>query len=765
MFVQTDCSAYRKQFSWLLFFLIAWLLPAPTQALHIIGGEVTYKFVSRSGNTVKYKFTMTLYRDCRKDNPNAANFDDDAIFGIYRGSLTSAQRETSFKIKWDQMSIGVPVDTPKCVSEIPNVCVERGTYEFTRDLQVLTDQSYFIVYQRCCRNTTITNIISPGEVGATMLVELTPAAMQLGNNSPTFKKFPPVVICNTLPIDFDHSAVDSDGDRLEYSFCSPLAGGGRLLTPGVVNSCSGAIPDPPCGPSTWVEVPFLQPAYTADRPLGGDPVIQIDPTKGLIIGRPNKVGQYVVGVCVSEYRDGRLLSVIRREFQFNVADCKPKVVAVIDSDTTFGARRYVLSSCGDNTVTFKNESLDRRFITAFEWQFDLHGTPFSNKKDWDPTITFPDTGFYRGKLLLNPGTACSDTGYIAVNIHPPVKANFAYSYDTCVAGPVAFRDLSTGAAGITTWRWAFDGSKGSSQTQSPTYLFDSPGFKAVRLRVIDRNKCAHDTTRTIKWLPVPPLILLRPNTYLGCQPANIIFTNLSSPIDNTYKIEWDFGDGNTAKDIISPTHSYTKPGVYDVRVRIVSPIGCMVADTFAQLIRVEESPKADFEYTPSEGLSNFNNSVQFTDKSTNVARWNWTFDRFGRSALQNPLYTFRDTGKMKVTLLVTHPRGCQDSISKYLDIIPLVVWHMPNAFTPNGDGTNEGFLGKGVLDGVQDFRMTLWNRWGEMVYETTDPLAAWNGRKMNTGDMSPPGVYVYVVTFTAPRGERFEYKGFATLVR
>jgi hypothetical protein len=60
--------------------------------------------------------------------------------------------------------------------------------------------------------------------------------------------------------------------------------------------------------------------------------------------------------------------------------------------------------------------------------------------------------------------------------------------------------------------------------------------------------------------------------------------------------------------------------------------------------------------------------------------------------------------------------------------------------------------------------MSIWNRWGEMVFETADPTEGWDGRSIHTGGISPAGVYVYLVTFTGPRGESFEYKGFATLV-
>jgi gliding motility-associated-like protein len=259
--------------------------------------------------------------------------------------------------------------------------------------------------------------------------------------------------------------------------------------------------------------------------------------------------------------------------------------------------------------------------------------------------------------------------------------------------------------------------------------------------------------------------LIQPNTYLGCAPATIYFTNLSAIIDESYHIVWYFGDGDSTVNVISPTHVYDKPGVYDVRVEVTSPIGCYKYADFVKLIVIEAPPVADFACDPETGLTNFNSTVQFIDKSTGAEHWNWQIGPKHTTLEQNPSYTFPDTGKVSVRLIVTHPAGCKDSITKEIDIRPEITWYMPNAFTPNGDGTNDDFFGKGFLNGVTNFKMSIWNRWGEMVYETSNPNDKWNGEKRNSGGLSPEGVYIYVVTFTGPRGEPNEYKGYATLVR
>ena len=740
--------------------LAALFIPLAVEARHIIGGEITYECLGpTTGNSRQYRFKMKVYRDC---GGNGAEFDDPAQIAIYRGTYSN-------NVMFSEFGTGSPVsirlipDTPRCVQAVPFVCVEQAIYTFNATLPVSTE-SYFIVYQRCCRNEGISNIINPGDVGATYMVEITPDAQQLCNDSPVFNNFPPIIICKNFPLTFDHSATDPDGDQLVYSFCSPFDGGGNITVGQALYSCAGAVPTPPCAPP-FDNVPFAVPTYTPGNPMGGNPQVNINSLTGLITGTPNLLGQFVVGICVQEFRNGVLLSTIKREFQFNVTDCSPTVIADIEEDSISGPSSYVVVSCGSNAVTFLNESRQEEFIDNFVWHFNIPGAPYTNTTDWSPTVVFPDTGTYTGTLYLNPGDICGDTALIRVNIYPRIEANFSFAYDTCVAGPVAFTDLSTGEGVINKWDWNFGVPGGTSDEQNPDYLYPIPGSHPVRLRVTDENFCADDTLQLINWFPAPPIIIIQPSSFLGCVPGVITFQNLSTPIDSTYDIKWDFGDGTQTEGVISPTHTYNQEGVYDVSVEITSPIGCFISDFYPSLIRVEPSPTANFTFDPNTNLSNLNNTINFTDLSEGANRWNWQFDRFETSTKQNPTFTFPDTGLMKIRLIVTHPKGCKDSLTQYLDIRPEIRWFMPNAFTPNGDGTNDGFFGKGFLFGSTDFQMSIWNRWGEKVFETTDPTEEWNGRQMNTGGASPAGVYVYVVTFTGPRKEKLEYKGFATLIR
>ncbi len=727
---------------------------------HIIGGVMTYECEGLG----QYRFSLRLYRDC--NCTNCADFDNPAYIAVYRcggdGSDCNGQNQRTFFTR-----VNVPLNEVTSVDEPdypclipPNVCVEEGIYEFSLNLPI-SDQSYHISYQRCCRNITINNIVQPENSGATYTIEITPEAQRLCNNSPTFNNFPPTVICADADLNFDHSATDVDGDQLVYEFCPPLLGGGPGLDPGLYETCNGAQPNPAC-PPPYNNVSFIVPTYTARAPMGGDPVVDIDPNTGFITGTPNVLGQFVVGVCVKEYRDGVLLSTVFRDFQFNVASCDPTVVADVKEDQVIGDQEFLINSCGNNTITFLNESFQERFIDVFEWRFNINNQP-QVFNEWNATVTFPGVGQYEGQLILNPDTDCGDTANIFVNVYPDIDADFEFDYDTCVAGPVQFNDLSqTGAERLESWAWTF-GDGQSSVQQDPVHTYGAPADFPVTLQVTDINQCTDEVTKRVTYFPVPALIVVEPNSFDGCAPAEIFFNNLSSPINESYDISWSFGDGGTSSDI-SPWYVYQDPGSYDVTLRIVSPIGCETSRDFNALISVQESPAAGFSYSP-EQPSNLFPDVDFTDESELANRWFWDFGTGATSLQRSPSYSFPDTGLYQVKQIVTHPNGCTDTLIRPVDVIPEIRYYLPNAFTPNMDSVNDEYRGTGFLIGADNFTMTIWNRWGEVVFQTSNPDEGWNGRKNNSGSEAPNGVYVVLVTFTGPRGERYEMKEFATLIR
>ncbi|MFT5763450.1 MAG: gliding motility-associated-like protein, partial [Saprospiraceae bacterium] len=704
-----------------------------TKAAHIIGGEMTYRCIgpddTNPGSQV-YIFTMKVYRDCQG---GGAGFDSSPQSNT-NGTVSVFQGNNQFEYLSVLLDAPVVSDISNetgnpCLIIPPNICGEQGVYTFILSLPVISE-SYHIVYQRCCRNSTITNIQNPSDAGATYTIELTEAAQQVCNSTPTFTNLPEAILCVNQELSIDNSAVDMDGDQLVYSFCSPLLGGSTFMV----------APNPDM-PPPFTNVQFILPNYSALNPMGGNPQVDINTFSGLVTGVPTAQGQFVVGICVQEFRAGVLLSTIQRDYQFNVAFCEPTVVAGLDGVDIGGT--YLYHSCVDSTITLINESTDEAFINEYKWIFDINGNQPLSFNTRDITVTFPGPGFYPGLMILNPGTECSDTAVVEVTIAPPISPQFIFDYDTCIAGPVDFQDLTylTNSA-IDTWSWFF-GDGNTASGPNPSHMYEDPGVIPVTLTVTDTIGCTETVTELITWFPVPPLIIIEPSNFTGCPPAEIEFINLSTPIDETYDIRWDFGDGGF-DSIISPTHVFETVGLFDVSIEITSPIGCYTSQQFLELIHIDSLPIANFSFSPDKS-SNFEPEVVFTDESIRAVQWDWTFDQYGSTIAQNPVFVFPDTGLMEVQLVVTHIYGCLDTMIQYVDVEPKITYFLPNAFTPNEDGINEFFRGGGFFRGIRDFNIKIMNRWGGIVFESTDPSEGWNGMKNNSGRLSQNGVYLVYV--------------------
>ncbi len=736
------------------------LTPSVIRASHIVGGEMTYKFISRNPATqlITYRITLRVYCDLFSVGQLGvrAELDGNARINVHlqrpNGTYTSIR------------SFGTPLvsqrDLPRPVipcSETPdNVGAEEGIYEWTETLRD-TNGSYFISYQRCCRNATIYNIAQPSSnYGGIYYVEITPDAQRQNNSSPVFNSLPPAFICQGEPLTFDHAARDIDGNQLVYRFCNAYGG---LLSGGAVGSSP-----PPFG-----LVPYRVP-YTNVAPMKGNPQIKIDANTGIITGTPDQIQslngaiyqQFVVTICVEEYRNGQLLGRIFRDFQFNVVSCKRLVVSALVADSTAG-KSFFVNACENVSLTINNQSYDRANIPNYYWEFDVRGNTV-RYNDWSPTVTFNQTGVYKGQLLLNPGTACSDTAYVTVKVGGRIYPNFTLKYDTCVAGEVAFRSLTTSSLPLKSILWDYGDSQKDSNKINVSHLYATAGSKTVKLSVKDIYGCIGDTTIGFNWQPAPPILIVEPDNFTGCAPAKVRFNNRSTPIDTSYKIVWDFGDGTFGKDI-SPTHIFEKADTYSVKLMITSPIGCYKEAEFRDWIKVKSVPKANFDWTPKV-INNLKPKVAFFDTSTpDVVSWRWFFSDKAYSNERNPPFTYRDTGIQLVKLYVMNQNGCRDSIFKKLYIEPEMTFYMPNAFSPNFDSVNDEFKGTGFLYGLKAFRLSVWNRWGEKIFETNDPSEGWNGSKNNVGRPAPEGIYLYEVEWTTPKNKVKNKRDFLTLFR
>jgi len=757
---------FKKSWTLTLFIFCLLILPNLGFAKHIVGGELYYECLGFTNNdsnsgSRRYQIFMRLYRDVLgggADFDSAPGSTVTASVSIYRG--TNGALIPVQYLEAPTRSTVNPNPGNACVKVPPTVEIEEGLYVFREIDLPISNESYFIVYQRCCRNEALTNINDPGTSGATYFIEITPEAQQTCNNSPQFNEFPPFLICAGEPFSFNHAATDVEGNRLEYSFCSPFLGGG----PDNVNPReeTGIAPDPDAAPP-YQEVSFIQPTYSAQQPLGDASNFQIDAQTGMITGTPMLNGQFVVGVCVKEFdANNNLLSEVRRDFQFLVTVCEKNVEIVIDSDSIAADGAFVINNCSAGSLNISNNSTQSTEIQDFRWEFEINGS-VQTFTEFSPTIDFGAPGTYEGTFFISNDTGCEDSSQVRVSLLPGADLDFEVSNDPCLDGPLQFDNLSAVAMGTNTnWQWDF-GDGGTSTDQAPLYQYLEVGTKEVRLVAISNGLCTDTLIKSIDYFPLPSDIPIMAPFAMGCYPQDANFQVSFPLLDESYQIDWDFGDGNVGSGS-NVLHTYLSGGVFQPRIQIVAPNGCQI-DSLLDPITIDEAPMAAFNFDPINP-SSLNSTVNFADQSIMADQWNWNFAGFGNSNEQNPVFTFPDSaGTYAVQLIVTHTNGCTDTLVQSLSIQSIVDFFVPNAFSPNNDGVNDEFKGFGPLGGRTDFEMAVFNRWGDRVFFTRDPNQGWNGKKNNVGDTLGDGAYVYYVTFKDVTEGLITIKGLVNLLR
>lgn len=719
--------------------LLCLLGASPLFATHIVGGEITYRCL---GNN-EYEITLVVYRDCYTGVPP---FDDPAQISIYD---TVWNRIDVLHLPLDPTSndtLPIILSNP-CLTVPPNVCVHRTFYKQVVTLPFLPG-GYTLVYQRCCRNQLILNIPNPLDVGMTCLAQISEKALLECNSSAVFNSWPPVAICIHEPINFDHGASDADGDSLVYRLCTPLEGGGPLTTSPDDIGCMGAIPTPPCaGP--YVPVTWNDPPYNLTNVLGGDP-LTIDPHTGFMTGIPNMIGNFVVGVCIDEYRDDTIISTTRRDFQYNVADCGQPVASYFAP----------MSLCDTLSVHFENKSTTATF---FRWYFDWEGDLSQTSVGFSPTYVFPDTGLYVVALIAAPGNLCSDTFLQTVHVTQTfADASLEVTFPDCVGDTLQVQatDQSSDAVfGIESWKWLLTGpgiSPTGSTAQNPSFQVTEPGDYQLSLSVVSGNGC-FDTTSLTFTVPIPPSSFLESDTLAIC-PGDTLHINTGA--DQSYDYLWSpnfrISDITAPDPLVFPLDTVlysvmiggNGPCVFEktVLVNVVDLQGLVTATAQPDTIKPGESSQLDLSFTDAT-------SYQWFPPGS-----------LSNPAIPNPVATPDST--TTYTVVATLPSGCTAQGQVTVVVRSLVCDEpnvfFPTGFSPNGDGENDVLKLESNLSLTQVF-WAVYNRWGQKVFEAHSLGDAWDGRYK--AELQPAETYGYYLKIGCPNGQIKTKQGNVTLLR
>lgn len=579
------------------FFLI--LSASWAKASHIVGGEITYKHL---GGT-SYQIVIDIYQDCKDGQQAAIDQDNPALIGIFRNDANHTQIILD-SIGSDPLTgnFRVPANfSNSCINNPPSVCLNRERFVKNYTLPV-SPTGYTVIYQRCCRNASIVNIKEPGNTGATYFC-IIPPTPAVSNNSAVFTNYPPQIICANVPLVYDHSATDADGDSLSYEFCEAYRGGGP----------NDAKPNP-----EYQFSPVLYSApFSAINPMGGSPKIQIDPVTGLITGTPTSQNRFVVTVCCHEWRNGSIINTVTREFQFVVTNCSKAVIAntPVFSDLP---NTYIVN-CIDKTVKFLNTSTG-----GFEyfWDFGVNG---QTSTEFEPTFTYPDTGTYQMKLIVNPGSTCPDSITRTVKIFPDFKGEYSFTGLHCPNVPFQFVDLSSSTYGpVSFWNWDF-GDAQFSLSRNTSHSYAVGGVYNVSLISGNAKGCRDTTVKTIeveKFMPDAG----NDTTIVKGESLNFLATGGVS-------YYWSPAENLDNVNIPNPTGRFPEVGYFRYNVHVTSMNQCEGDDSIIVRVVGQASQFVPNAFTPNDdGVNDIFRPRAVGIRSVEAFR---VFNRFGEMVFES----------------------------------------------------------------------------------------------------------------------------------
>jgi gliding motility-associated-like protein len=360
----------------------------------------------------------------------------------------------------------------------------------------------------------------------------------------------------------------------------------------------------------------------------------------------------------------------------------------------------------------------------------------------------------------DPNNCSSDTLSVEVAVNPALDLELLDTATTCPdVDLVLAPDSAYGGDGDFMYDW------GQGFSPEPTFTINTHTSQQVCVTLTDGCETP-DVTQCI-WVSVTPLpdLLLSADTILGCDPFAVRFNVIDTT--NGATVDWSFGDGLVVPGPAGIVgHSYTDPGQFDVSVVVHWPNGCDDDTTIANMITVAAVPSAEFTWTP-QPPSVLEPEVQFIEQAGPYATsYAWDFAGLGEDTAANPIFLFpADIGNTyPVQLIVTNYLGCADTAVRNVEVIDQFLVFVPNAFTPDGDGVNEVLFVQGRDIATEDYRLVIFDRWGEKIYESTDRSEGWDGSY--SGSPVQDGVYAWRLNArSAYTGQPVQLLGHVTVVR
>jgi gliding motility-associated-like protein len=399
---------------------------------------------------------------------------------------------------------------------------------------------------------------------------------------------------------------------------------------------------------------------------------------------------------------------------------------------------------------------------TFVWNQGLIGS--------GPHNVNPLTGTYYTVFAQDINGCPSALDSVNVSLYPPILVTTSGNDSVCPNGSIVLTAIAVGGdGGPYTYVW----DDGTGTVGTGDQITVSPGNSSTNYCVTVTDGCETPPASECLTIDYYPLAFVDfvADVIDGCYPVDVTFTNNTAP-GMVGSALWDFGDGFTATDILTASHSYGAAGCYDVNLQITTTNGCISDTTFTDYICAYDYPDADFLAGP-QPTTILHPEITFTNQSSaDAINYQWTFGNNGEigfSGSENPVVLFPEDvpGSYNVELVVINQYGCTDTTNQIIVIDGEYFFYVPNAFTPDGDGINDIFIPVGEGVDVNDYSLQIFTRWGELVFETDDLSSGWDGSVKGVSGNTKSDVYVWKIMNKNryDNSEKHEYIGHVTLLR
>jgi gliding motility-associated-like protein len=517
-------------------------------ANHIVGGELQ---MQRKGNAGTFEITLIQFWDQNNliiPTPNTAgNRDSKADLFIYRKKDKSLVEQ----IKVDYIrSEAISYQNKACASSrllSTIIGIYKGTVSLTSQ-RYSDPEGYYIAWERCCRNDDINNITQPGDNGMVFYLEFPP--VNVANSSPEFVAPNGQYICSNRQFSMSMAATDADGDELRYSLVTPMRGTTNANQPYGTDVFKSSYPL-----VTWSS------GISLGNVIPGPSPLKVSSTGELTVNA-NRIGLYVFTIQCEEYRNGKKIGLIRRDFQLLVIDCnddlpEQPVIKLEEQPVS------EVSFCPESPIELKTES---SADWAYQWQLNGSNIP----GEVNASIMVKDSGRY--SVVKSYTKKCSrDTTSIVVNARfaPPISATISAIKKVICEGESI--DLLANGGNVTTSQavqWSRDNV--ILAATAPTLPIDEAGTYTLRITNEVKGCSGNDTIKVSK----ESLSVTLPDKKGVVEGSKTTLKPVVFPLTGTYTYQWSPPQGLvSAPDQMDATVQPMVETEYKLNVR--SENGCV----------------------------------------------------------------------------------------------------------------------------------------------------------------------------------------------